>query len=169
MVRQTIGYLGLLILVTFLGQQVLTTLALVRVDGGLRSSLQSTNQLAQAQQHLLQENASLHKLSAVTAQMNFPLKQALSIAAGIDAHIQNINQLNAQTLKINQSINGIVGQSGISLARVAEEMKQLNQVLQGVNKSLGQLDQYVGQDSGHLHAMADTVQSINGKLPGVNP
>ncbi len=148
-------------------QQVATTVYLAKIDYGLRSSLQSTRQLAEIQKSIIEKNNALHGLASTAREMNQQLKSALAVTQQIDQNIGAINRLNKATLDINQTLVTTGRHSNENLTGVADQLARLNQSIAAISQSIGGLESILASDAAVLHDMKLQTDRMNSKVPGV--
>jgi prefoldin subunit 5 len=148
-------------------QQVAVTVYLAKIDYGLRSSLQSTKQLAQIQSSIIEKNKALKELSATARLMTQQLGDTLAVTEQIDKNIATINHLNQATLDINQLLVSTGGHSNTNLNGVADQLAKLNQSIAAISQSIGGLESILASDAATLHDMRVQTDRMNSKVPGV--
>jgi predicted dinucleotide-utilizing enzyme len=148
-------------------QQVATTVYLAKIDYGLRSSLQSTHQLAEIQNSIIEKNNALNGLASTARQMNRQLGATLVVTEQIDVNIGAINHLNKATLDINQTLVSTGQHSHTNLTGVAQQLAKLNQSISAISQSIGGLDSILASDAAALNDMKLQTDRMNSKVPGV--
>lgn len=161
------GYVALAGLAVALVQSTMTTLNLVKVDGGLHSSLASTKQLVQINQAIIRNNASLPSVVARAKQASGQLQTVLAETSHIHSHIQAINQLNADTLHTNMQMSSVAGGTGQSLQSVVKDTQSLKSYLEQVQGDLRALKAITDTDKRYLDSMKQSADTMNKKTPGV--
>jgi hypothetical protein len=165
MLSKLLGFLGLLVLVGLLVQTMITTYYLGKIDKGLRSSLQSTENLLAIQQSIVSKNEKLQEVIATTKAMDGQLTATLQATQSVHRNISEINRLNRSTLDINQNMLVLSNSSGQGLQGIAAGMGQLKKSTGDLLQSLTGLSKWVGQDHGNLTKMRDYTESMNQRLP----
>jgi hypothetical protein len=168
-VRTVLLYAGMCAVVALLGQQMVTTYYLAKIDTGLNSSLHSTKSLATIESAIIDKNKALRDVTSTTQAMDQQLMLTLSATQTIDTHIHKIDELNAATLKINQGLVQIGQQGGTTLTTTATSLQQFADSISTLKSALAQLDQTIQRDAGNLHDMKAQTDMMNRKVPGVTP
>jgi hypothetical protein len=148
-------------------QQVATTFYLAKIDYGLRSSLQSNQQLAEIQNSIIEKNNALKGLASTARQMNQQLGATLVVTQQIDENIGAINHLNKATLDINRILVSTGQHSDANITGVAQQLVRLNQSISIISQSIGGLESILASDTAVLHDMKLQTDRMNSKVPGV--
>ena len=158
---------GALVVLLLLGMTVPTTVQLTKLDVGLRSSLSSTSKLVNIESTIIQKNKSLQTLVQTAASMNHSLQVTDATTAQLQKNIASINQLNADTLHINQSIGMDAKSGAANLGKIASSLQQLGSSMTSLQQSLSALDRVVHQDVSNMAQMKQATHNMNSKVPGV--
>jgi prefoldin subunit 5 len=158
---------GAIVVLGLLGMTVPTTIQLTRLDVGLRSSLSSTSKLVNIESTIIQKNKSLQTLIQTAANMNQSLQLTDATTARLQMNIASINQLNADTLHINQSIGTGAKSGAANLGKIASSLQQLGSSMSSLQQSLSALDGIVHQDVSNMDQMKQATHNMNSKVPGV--
>ncbi|MCL6453774.1 MAG: hypothetical protein K6T78_09225 [Alicyclobacillus sp.] len=158
---------GMVVVAGLLAVTVPTTVSLARIDRGLQSSLQTTQELARVQSGVIENNRSLGPLLRAAQQMQRNLVQTQQVTEDLNRNIATIDQLNAATLRINQAIAGGAHGSANNLQAIASNLKSLDAATASLAKTLRSLDQLVAEDETGLAAMRAAADEMNAKVPGV--
>lgn len=167
--RKWLYYLGTIVLLGFLVQQMVTTYYLAKIDGGLHSSLRSTARLGTIQTEIIHKNQSLHNVLAATQDISGQLQLTLKETQIIDGNIHQIDNLNLATLRVNQVLTGLGSQGQNTLGAIAASMQTLQQKISSLSGPLSQLDDTIHSDRSLLHDMRAQTDRMNAKVPGVLP
>ncbi|MGB8954425.1 MAG: hypothetical protein WCC10_03575 [Tumebacillaceae bacterium] len=167
MVMKALGYLGMGVLLALLIQTMVTTYHLGKIDAGLRSSLESTAQLAEMQRSIILKNQQLSDVVATTQAMDKQLKQTLGVTQELHGNISSINKWNGATLELNQQMVASAGDSGEQLKAISGGMGQLKETTTALYGSLAKLSEWIKQDRAHMSNMRSSTEQMNQKVPGV--
>lgn len=167
MFSKIVIFAGAVVVLLLLGMTVPTTIQLTRLDAGLSSSLQSTSKLTGIESTIIQKNKSLQTLIDTAQQMNQKLGQTDATTKQLKHNIDSINQLNAETLHINQSIGTESHLGAQNLAQIASSLQQLDSSMTSLQESLTSLDSIVHQDVTNMNQMKQATHDMNRKVPGV--
>lgn len=158
---------GMTVVVGLLAFTVPTTVSLAKLDAGLQSSLQSTRALVGVQKSVIDKNQSLGPLLQAAQDMKGKLKSTEQVTAQLNQNIASINQLNTDTLRINQAIGQQASESATNLAGIAQNLKALDDSTNSLAMTLQRLNQLVTQDEAGLAQMRSAADQMNSKVPGV--
>lgn len=168
-VRTLFMYVGMCAVIALLGQQMVTTYYLAKIDTGLNSSLHSTKSLATIESAIIDKNQALKDVASTTQAMDQQLMLTLAATQTIDTHIHKIDDLNGATLHINQGLVQLGQQGGSTLTTTASNLQQFAKSISTLKTSLAQLDQTIQTDASNLHDMKAQTDMMNRKVPGVTP
>lgn len=155
-------------IIGILAMTVPTTIQLSRLDSGLSQSLASTGKLVAVEKAVVSKNKSLGTLVTTAGDMEKNLQTTQTVTSVLNQNIASINQLNQETLSINQSIAKKSSASAQNLHQIATSMQTLGQATSSLAQTLSQLSAVVAKDAQALQEMKRATDQINAKVPGVS-
>ncbi|MDQ0189615.1 hypothetical protein JI721_09030 [Alicyclobacillus cycloheptanicus] len=160
-------YIAMIVTIGILADLMTTTFELARVDKGLNTSLRTTAQLVSIEQAVNQKNAALAGVLRTTKQMSSQIATLEQAAAATRRNIVSIDQLNADTLKLNTEQQAISTNSAQALGKVIGGLTSLEKATASLGQSVSALDKVIQQDRANLDALKADTDTMNRKTPGV--
>ena len=168
MIMKVLGYVGMALVIGLLVQTMMTTYHLMRIDSGLKESLESTERLVEIQEAIIEKNDALAGVVETTKKMDAQLQATLGATKQVHANITQINELNAATLEVNKGMAVLGAHTGTGLQDVSGGLGTLNSSVNELKKALEELGLLIRDDRSNLAKIRSYTEQMNRKVPGVS-